>query len=353
MNTGKKRARFVCLTGLAGLVVFGCDDTAVQPAPTAAGGAAVTAASSQPRAAVKDRIRNKLQRHAHSRRGARGIKGIFAQALRVLKLKEDQKTKIEKMRDEFDPRQAGKQTRDDFKKALAQGIKAGKIDDGLMKTKIEAISKQKDEHRAKWLKAVASLHGILTAPQRKSLADEMTKKNECPMGNPHCMGEHDDVATKDRAAVDGAKPGRTSRRHKRMHGSFERMLRRLALSEEQRSKINEARKSLKSTKLTDEEKKKRHETMKQHRAAFWKAFTADKFDPQSLPTKGHHGRHVARLERKVAEAKAIVPILTETQRDKLAEIMLTSRSFRGLRRFGRKGGPMKISQPKKAVPAAK
>ncbi|MFO0761848.1 MAG: Spy/CpxP family protein refolding chaperone, partial [Byssovorax sp.] len=118
----------------------------------------------------------------HRRHGPPGgPEALFVTALHELDLSDAQKTTIQAAMDKARPKppaEPGKidAGRAEIGKALADGVRAGKIDEAAVKAKAGAHEKEMEAHRADLASAIATLHDTLTKDQRKALVDAVEKR---------------------------------------------------------------------------------------------------------------------------------------------------------------------------------
>lgn len=191
-------------------------------------------------------------------------------------------------------------------KTLADGVRAGKIDEAAVKAKLDAMEKQGETWRAAHVKALSTLHATLTPAQRKSLVALVEAK----------MEEHEDHAP---MGPPMAKQG---------HGPMGFMLHGLELRDDQKAAIAKALEAQRDERPDHEEMKKKFEEMRAKKKAALAAFATDTFDANAfLPEKGPR---MPFGERMVSMLGAVVPVLDAAQREALA-----TRIEEGPRHFGR------------------
>lgn len=237
----------------------------------------------------------------HEMHGMRGHP-LLAAALKEIDLSAEQRKTIEAAVDNL---RADKQ--DDMKamhKALADQVRAGKIDEAELKAKAGDMDKAKAEHRSAVVKAVETLHATLTPAQRSQL---VTLIKERMQERAEHKGEHHGK----KHDKDGAKGGH----HGRHGGPMMFMLHGIELRDDQKKAIEEAMPP-KPEKDTDDKAAKFAEHKARMDAAL-DAFKADKFDAATaLPE--HDGKHPM-AERFVKMLEVVVPILDAEQRAELAK----------------------------------
>lgn len=194
-----------------------------------------------------------------------------------------------------------------FQKALADDIRAGKVDETTIKAKSAEMEKAHAEHRAAVVKAVETLHATLTPAQRTqlvaSIKDRMAKHAE--------KGEMRGHGKKhDKGGPDGEHHARRGG-----HGPMMFMLHGIELRDDQKKAI-EAAMPPKPDKDTNDRAAKFEEHRAQMDAAL-EAFKADKFDAAAAMPE-HDGKHPM-AEHFVKMLQTVVPILDADQRAELAK----------------------------------
>jgi Spy/CpxP family protein refolding chaperone len=239
---------------------------------------------------------------APEKHGMRGHPLISA-ALKDLDLSAEQRKTIEAAAESTHTGQRDQMKA--FQKALADDIRAGKVDEASIKAKAGDMEKAHAEHRAAVVKAVETLHATLTPAQRTqlvaSIKDRMAKHAE--KGEMRHHGKKHD------------KGGPDGEHHARRGGPMMFMLHGIDLRDDQKKAI-EAAMPPKPEKDADDRAAK----FEEHRAkmdAALEAFKADKFDAAAaLPE--HEGKHPM-AEHFVKMLQAVVPILDADQRAELAQ----------------------------------
>ncbi len=250
---------------------------------------------------------------SHGQRGKHSHPLLVA-ALHDIELTAEQRKTIETALADLDSGQQGHMKT--FHKALADDVRAGKIDESSIKAKIGDMDKFASERRAAVSKAIATLHSTLTAEQRTALVTHIKEQMQ-KFGGKHDKHEdkhedkHDDQ--KDGEGHGPRGEGRGARGH---HGGpMLFLLHGLDLTEEQREQIRAAMPP-KPDKDADDRAAKHQE----HRAQMDKALEAFKgatFDASAvLPEREHKGEHADRF---IKMLKAAVPVLTAEQRAELAK----------------------------------
>lgn len=193
---------------------------------------------------------------------------------------------------------------DAHRAALAAAIRSGKIDEASIPMPAPPA---RDTSRV--AKALQVLHDTLTAEQRKQLVDTASAKDaDRPFGR---MGKHDGRGFGGKRGMGGE-----------MGGPLGHAIRDLDLTDAQREKVSEAMKALRPAEGAREAMKAQHEAFAAARKARLQTFASDAFDaaafaapPKDAPGFGKEmgpGRMVKVLA-------AVVPILTDTQREALAK----------------------------------
>lgn len=238
----------------------------------------------------------------HARPGRRGHP-LLAAALKEINLSAEQRQKIEAaMNGLHADKEKGEQMKA-FHKALADDIRAGKVDEATLKAKSGDMEKAHAEHRAAVVKAVETLHATLTPEQRTQLVtilkERMQKHAEA--AGKHGPGKHEKREKKD------------GKHHAHRGGPMMFMLHGLELRDDQKKAIEAAM----PPKPDADDKAAKFEGHRAKMDAALEAFKGDKFDGAAvLPEQD---RKHAMAERFVKMLQVVVPILDAEQRAELAE----------------------------------
>lgn len=279
-------------------------------------------------AADKGGERDGKREGMHGRRGGKHAFGhgpahMLGVALHELELSDAQKTKIEGALEAL--RDDGPDHKKDPAawKALADSVRAGKVDEAALNATLAKKAEGAEEHRAKMAEALSTLHATLTKEQRRALVDAMTAKVD-RKGDKGERGPKGDGDGKERRGPKGDGEGWGGKgRHGMRGGPMGHMLADLDLTDEQRAQIDKALEGVRPDADDIEEMKEGFEAMMAERKARLETFAADSFDAKAflaqdmkdMKGKGMKGHH----EVMVSSLKAVLPILTEAQRTKLAD----------------------------------
>lgn len=316
--TTRNRSLLAVLS-LAGSLLFavGCNDASDVSQPS---DPAVQAA--QPVAQV-DKVEGdtkgadaRPEHRGHHKRGPGGHHGgplfLLKAALHELDLSAEQKATVEGvlaklpgLHHERGAKGPGKEgPGKEARAALAQSIRAGKVDP----TAVPEMGQRPDfaGMKAAVMEAAQTLHKALTPEQRRALVDSIAKRAE-----EFAPREHDEKGPRHGKRGFGGEMGPA--------GWF---LRDLDLTDLQRDAIKKAL----ATELGGHERpdpatmKKHHEEMKAAMKARLESFASDRFDaqafaapPKDMPAMKNPGE---RMHKMLA---VVVPLLNETQREKLAQ----------------------------------
>ncbi len=239
----------------------------------------------------------------HEMRGMHGHPLIGA-ALKELDLSAEQRKTIEASVENMHTGQHEQMKA--FHKALADQVRAGKIDEAALKTQAGDMEKAKTEHRAAVVKAVETLHATLTPAQRAQLVtfvkERMADKEAHMKDRPEHGKKH-------------GKEGKEGEHHARRGGPMMFMLHGIDLRDDQKKAI-EAAMPPKPEKDADDHQAKFAEHKARMDAAL-EAFKSDKFDAATVLPE-HDGKHPM-AEHFVKMLQAVVPILDADQRAELAK----------------------------------
>lgn len=234
--------------------------------------------------------------------GPRGMHGhpLLAAALKEIDLSAEQRKTIEASMENMHGGQ--KEQMKAVHKALADQVRAGKIDEAALKAQAPDMEKAAAEHRASVVKAIETLHATLTPAQRTQLVtlvkDRMQKHGE--FAGKHGPGKHE--------KKDGE-------RHARHGGPMMFMLHGIELRDDQKKAIEAA-----MPPKPEKDGEDRAAKFEEHRArmdAALEAFKADKFDAATVLPE-HEGKHPM-AEHFVKMLQAVVPVLDADQRAELAK----------------------------------
>lgn len=261
--------------------------------------------------AADEKARDGRREGFHGKRGGmhgfgHGPGNLLKTALDELELSDAQKTAIKGALDKLHE-DKGEHPRDPaVHAALAEGVRAGSIDKAAIEAKLGPMESGIEEHRARMAEALSTLHATLTKEQRRALVDAISAKmeekgargpkGEGPKGERGGWGDH------------GMKGG-----------PLGHMLGDLNLTDEQRSKIDEALEASRPSEADREEKKEAFEAMRAEMKARIEGFAADSFDAKAFLAGDAKKGPRAHLDRMITSLAAIVPILTPEQRTSLAD----------------------------------
>ncbi|WP_437589639.1 Spy/CpxP family protein refolding chaperone [Sorangium sp. So ce1000] len=254
--------------------------------------------------------------------------------------------------------------------ALAEGVRAGKIDRAAIEAKLPDASRAAEEHRARVAGALNTLHATLTKEQRRQLVDAIAAKMDereergerGPRGDDHHRGPRSNRGAMGDPGMrgPGMGAGGPSMRGPGMRGPGMRgpgmrggplghLLAGLDLRDEQRAQIDKVLESTRPSDAGQDARKEDHAAKRAEMRARLETFAADRFDANAFlpqPPAGEKMGPRAHLGHMVDALAAIVPILDEAQRNALADRIekgpAAGRPERGERGFepgGRGFGP--------------
>jgi Spy/CpxP family protein refolding chaperone len=235
----------------------------------------------------------------HRERHHGGVLTLIAMSLKDLELTADQRTSIDKIRDEFvakmEPaRAAGK----DLANTLADGVAAGAVDHAKSEAAIAKLVTQVQGLHDAASASLDELHAALTPPQRAALVADMQshwdKWKEAQGQEEKSDGKHHP-------------------------GHLLALVRKLGLSKDQAEKI----KANFHDKMKASPQDTQHKDVDDYLKAFATAFKADTFSAKTLPKAKAASSHMARwgATRMERFLEAAAPVLTPDQRTKLAEML--------------------------------
>jgi Spy/CpxP family protein refolding chaperone len=247
--------------------------------------------------------------NAASDADSRGMHGhpLLAAALKELDLSAEQRKTIQSAVDNMHTGN-GEQMKA-IHKALADDIRAGKIDEASLKAKEGEMEKAGAEHRAAVVKAVETLHATLTPAQRTQLVTIVKDR----------MQKHMQHEGKEGHEGHG-KPGheKHGEHHAGRGGLMMFMLHGIELRDDQKKAIEAAMPP--KPEMDGDDKDGKDGKFEEHRAqmdAALEAFKGDKFDAATVLPE-HEGKNQM-AERFVKMLQVVVPILDADQRAELAK----------------------------------
>jgi Spy/CpxP family protein refolding chaperone len=230
----------------------------------------------------------------HDRKHDKGHGGpamLLRAALGELTLAADQKQKIEGLLAELKDAGPGRGAEGRaLEKSIANSVRSGSFDDAVFQKHYAAVETEAKAHAEKTQRALGTLHATLTPEQRSQLVTAL------------------ETRTKD-GKRDHAKKGRRG-------FGFDKGLRDLDLSDEQRQKLESAR--------ADKPDFEKLGDWKAKKAELLSAFESADFDAKKLVNAGEMARHARGFaEMRVKRARTLSEILTPEQRTKYAASLET------------------------------
>ncbi len=235
----------------------------------------------------------------HKRPFRGGMTGILFHAASTLELKDDQKTKLDRLEEDLHGDMSAQ--RAEMKAAhedLVAGIKAGKIDTAKMEAHHAAMQKAMDAFRDKEATALNGLHAMLDPAQRKALVAAARAKQG---------GHHDG---KEKGAEKGAM------QHDWAKGRMERLTKELDLDADQQKKLEGMMPKGEPKGMAE-----MREDMKKKMDALLTAFEGDTFDAKKLDLFKEAPKKGPAMDHEIDLMTKLVPILKPEQREKLAKKM--------------------------------
>lgn len=247
--------------------------------------------------------------HARRHHGPGGPEFLLMASLRDLDLTDAQRATIQGAIDKL-PQGPQARPKDAAPfKALAEGVRAGKVDASAVTAKLGAPP-DFEERRAALAGALQTLHATLTKEQRSALVASIQKR----MDEHGPKGERGEHGPKGERGMRGGMP----------MGPLGFLLRDLDLKDTQREAIARALEAQKPSEADHEAMKQRFEAMRGEMRARLQTFTADSFDAKAFltPPAGDKGPgKMNPMEHMVKELAVVVPLLDAAQREKLATLI--------------------------------
>lgn len=226
--------------------------------------------------------------------------------MKKLDLRADQRVAVESLAK--DMKRKAKPLRKLRKQAMAQvaaGVRAGKIDQAAVEALIQQAKTQAKALKPDFLTSLNKLHAILDPQQRAQLVQIIKEKKQKRFHK--FRGKH--------------------------RGKMKKMAKKLNLTEDQKDQIKAAMHTQFSQFKKD--RPAMRGKWKQRRAdavAAAAAFTSDSFDARSLALfKKGPGMVAHKGKRMIALSEAVLPMLTDAQREKLATIIEKRATRKGRR----------------------
>ncbi len=319
-------------------VAFGVGCEKKDPAPSPAASVVAQPVVSAP---VPHRLPRSLPRD-FSRRQPRqdDVVSVFVrEAASAPGLTDEQRAKLGGLRPK-----AGLRVREEsaeYRTAMIESAKSGKVDAAAMAKQVEAMEAAREARRGERVARLNDLHGILTPPQRKAVADAVrtrlsseSKAGERPKGR-GVRGLGPEEPHKGVRRPLGRGPGNrlpgpldSIRRGPSMgHGDlgFKGMADGIDLTPEQQKKLEEFSKKIETSRPTDEARAAKRDEARKAALAVVDAFEKDAFDAAKLALFKPGAGDATWLQTHLAHFEAFLAILTEQQRGELAKKFETGR----------------------------
>ena len=242
-------------------------------------------------------------------------------ALQSLDLGAVQRQAIQGILEELkSPRDALGAARQAFHQQLAEGVRASAIDQSSFDDAVMAIETHATLYSAEVAVAIKRLHEVLAPEQRSALLEQLKELAPPP---PPPEGEAAPPPPPDgEAAPEGAPPrpeGELDSKPPPPPGA--KLVTALELSDAQHEALRQAHEEAGLGRPLGDRCQRVDDGRKQEKEAFLAAFASDTLDPSLIPGErfGEHARHQA--SRLATLAQLLVPILDESQRERLAELL--------------------------------
>lgn len=310
-----KLTKMICLTALT-IGAAACNNAQSGKTASTTGSAKTPLAAPSGRMAQRHMMHRPRGIHLMRRRWHHGLyAAMLFGATQQLKLTDAQKASVDKLRQQFGgPDATGDKAFKDFNDALAEGVKAGKVDTSKLEPLYAELDKAVQARHDKEVEALNGLHTALDSTARKALVDVVRKQQKMRQ-------EH--MANKPAAATAKMKNWKAQF----MKNRLDRMTKELDLDATQQKKVDALLKQDQPPMKADKDR----DTMNKRVDALLTAFAKDTFDAKTLdlgdlPVKKAH----AQMDHRVQFLNKLLPILKPEQRDKYATAMQRRPAMRGM-----------------------
>jgi Spy/CpxP family protein refolding chaperone len=269
---------------VASLALAGCAQNAAGESVSTTPAAIAATGGTPEDVQAAEEVRDHHRHHHHG-----GVTMFVAMSLDMLGLPPEEKDKVEKIRADLHAKMApARDAEHALLQVLADGIAAGAIDDAKVNDALAQVATATAAVHAASIEALNQLHAALTGPERRALVDKTH-------AHWHVWRQvHDE---------------HPASREKGSH--LTALAERLQLTPEQ---VEQIARALPAAPPVD------HAPVENHLQAFATAFESETFDAATLTTADPANAHIGKRgsERLVGFYKAVVPVLTPEQRQKLA-----------------------------------
>jgi len=302
--------------------------------------------------------RDGMGRHKRGKRGgkrhdAAGI--LFKTALAQDSLTEAQRSEITSLMAGMKQgrRGQGEESRKAFMKRMAEAVRDGNIDTNVMASHFESRAKHREERMAARAKTLDALYAALEPAQRQAVVAEVKakwsergerfKKNRGRRGDGQGKGFGKGQMGKDRFGKGasgmrdkfdrerGGKgfPGKRGRRGGRGDGIFA-LVKGLDLTEEQQAQIAALKPNRGAHRPDRGDREERRAKMAECRMSFLDSFASDSFSAANSQCREWSGDdRRAEVNQHATNLKSLIGILTDAQRQELAERLENPPQHRG------------------------
>jgi Spy/CpxP family protein refolding chaperone len=231
-----------------------------------------------------------------------GVVKLVGEALGEVPLRADQRTALERLAVDVDAAHAKTEAgRRELMVALADQIEAGRLDRAALQPKLDRVSAEWTSVRKTDADALDRLHAILDGEQRDAFVTALKGRMKARHGE---HGEHGD----DRV---------------QRFGGMHQLMGELNLTDEQRTRIQDALRDMRRAKEGEEPGNPPHKRgagrhKRGHGGGGFEAFRSDDFEASHMLARGDHARGMM-SGRFLGVAETILPILTPAQRKIVAD----------------------------------
>ena len=263
----------------------------------------------------------RTRRGPHRGRGPKGVPSmrLIRTALDLDTLSDAQRTTLSSLANAQRNRTRPRDKRFDngFRTALAKSIRNGEVSASVWTEHQEQMDAMRKEHQANQNQMLNTLYQTLTDDQRNAVATQLKSRMNNRFADSPRQGRNGKSANRARA-------GRWGQGRFHRGGGFGQgplgMIQNMDLTDEQRAAVDALFQSQAQKRPTDAARAAKRETMTQCQNAFLDAFASPTFDPSTARCpRFDDSERDARRQRHIDGMNGLLKILTDSQRDALAD----------------------------------